>query len=225
MAFRNPLTSIGWKLLFRASSPKSRRRRRDLALSTSVAADILESRVLLSAEAVSTVTAAITGRTLTLTSDNNSPTVNVFRLDSNNIEIDGVNGTLISYKNSSASSQVIKLANVFGITVNLGTGFDTYTVESVSGAPALNIGGGGVRFQGKGGQGGSLTVTNASDAAMTISGNVVVQGNGPGGSLKLTGTQNSQFTLTTQFAQSNSDTPQFNLATVTKNPNSLTVNG
>ena len=123
--------------------------------------------------AMGDVAVAISGTSLTLTSDNSgNHTVNVYRLDANNIEVDGVAGTTIN----GASSQVFGFSNLFGITVNVGYGYDKYDIFSKSGYPALNVGCGGVVFQGGGGTGDDLEVFNASTNAMSILGNITVQG-------------------------------------------------
>src|SRR5262245_50124768 len=191
MKFRNPLRSLTWSSLF-ASSHRSRwRRRRTGGLPLNVAAEVLEVRSLLSAN----VAAAVAGTALTLTSDNNGGhNVHVYRLDANPVEVDAPPaGTTIN----GGASAVFTLSSVSGITVNLGNGADTYHVFSKSGDPALNVGSGGIVFQGAGGTVDDLEVFNESASPMTIAGNVTVQGTAPGSALGLNGATKSEFDLAT----------------------------
>src|SRR5262249_30070460 len=136
MKLRNPFQSLSWNSLWLRSRARPRRARRRLA----PAAEILEVRSLLSGNVV----AATAGTALTLTSDSGDNDVNVFRLNATTVEVDGLNGTTIN----GAASRTFALSSVSGITVNLGSGFDTYDIFSKSGHPALNIGAGGILFQG-----------------------------------------------------------------------------
>ena len=142
---------------------------------------VLDSRVFASAATPNSnanVAVSVVGTTLTLTSDNKgNHNVDLYRLDSNHIEVDGGAATTIN----GSASQVFVLTSVYGITVNVGNGYDTYHLYSKAGGnPALNIGLGGILFQGTGGLGDDLEVYNKSDAAMTIQGSVIVQGTNAG---------------------------------------------
>ena len=73
-----------------------------------------------------------------------------------------------------------------GITVNLGSGHNLVQILSMQGYPALNIGQGGILFQGSGGLD-DLAVENDSSFPMGISGNVTVQGKTAGSALMESG--------------------------------------
>jgi hypothetical protein len=90
----------------------------------------------------------VSGTALTLTSDGGDHNVDVFRLDATHVEINGFGTTI-----NGAASQIFALSSVSGITVNLGSGFDTYNIFSAPGDPALNIGAGGILFRGAAGGG------------------------------------------------------------------------
>ena len=103
--------------------------------------------------------ATVAAGVLTLTAaDASDHSVNVYRLDAGHVEIDGVAGTTIN----GAAFQVLNLSAVNGIRVNLGAGYDTYHIYSASGNPALNIGAGGILFQGLGGTGDDLPLGTES---------------------------------------------------------------
>jgi hypothetical protein len=185
MKLSNPLVSLSWL----SSLRRSRRRPRRLA-PVFPAAEILEVRSLLSGNVV----AAVNGTALTLTSDSGDNAVDVFRLNATTVEIDGIGTTI-----NGAASQTFALSSVSGITVNLGSGFDIYEIFSRSGSPALNIGAGGVLFQGAagGGMGDQLFVVNDSSSAMTIGGSVTVQGSTFHSALAHSGSNSSIFNLFT----------------------------
>jgi hypothetical protein len=191
MKLRNPFLSLTWNSLWLRSRARLRRVRRSLA-PVSLAAEILEVRSLLSGNVV----AATAGTALTLTSDSGDNDVNVFRLNATTVEIDGLNGTTIN----GAASRTFALSSVSGITVNLGSGFDSYDIFSASGKPALNIGAGGILFRGPSGgsSGDDLRVFNDSSSAMTIGGNVTVQGSLPLSPLVHHGSSDSSFSLFTE---------------------------
>src|SRR5262245_54062425 len=169
MNLRNPFKALTWNSLLGRSRIRPRRLRRRFAPFFR-AAEVLEVRSLLSGNVV----AAVSGTALTLTSDSGDNGVNVFRLDASTVEIDGTNGTTIN----GAATQTFALSSVSGITVNLGSGYDTYYIFSASGDPALKIGAGGVLFRGAagGGTGDDLEVFNQSSSAMTILGSVIERG-------------------------------------------------
>src|SRR5262249_16521032 len=132
MKLSNPLVSLSWLSSLRRSRRRPRRVRRRYT-PVFPAAEILEVRSLLSGN----VAAAVNGTALTLTSDSGDNTVNVFRFDANTVEIDGVGTTI-----NGAGSVTFALSSVSGITVNLGSGFDSYFIFSQAGSPALNVGAG-----------------------------------------------------------------------------------
>ena len=177
MYLRNPFKSLTWNFIPGQSRGRAWRRVRRSFVTVFPAAEVLEVRSLLSGNVV----AAVNGTALTLTSDSGDNSVNVFRLDANTVEIDGFNGTTIN----GAASQTFALSSVSGITVNLGSGYDTYNIFSASGDPALNIGAGGILFRGAagGGTGDDLEVYNESSSAMTILGNVTERGQTVGSAL------------------------------------------
>jgi hypothetical protein len=191
MKLRNPLKSLTWNSLFRSS--RGRRRHRPSYAPVNVAAEVLEVRALLT---TANVAAAVVGTALTLSSDNNgNHSVNVYRLDATHVEIDAnAVGTTIN----GGASAVFALSSVSGITVNVGNGYDTYSIFSKSGNLALNVGAGGVLFNGVGGTGDNLEVFNNSTNAMTILGNVTVQGSTFGSSLTESGSSASFFDLDTE---------------------------
>ncbi len=186
----NWIKSLRWKSLFRASRSRLRRHRPNF-VPTSLTAEVLEQRTLLS----NNVTAALSGTALALTSDTGANSVNVYRLNASQVEIDGVSGTTIN----GVASVTFALSSVSGITVNLGSGDDTYHIFSAAGKPALNIGTGGILFEGAsgGGTGDQLAVYNDSSNAMTIGGNITVQGHTSGSELAHSGSTTSEFDLYT----------------------------
>jgi hypothetical protein len=192
MNLRNPFRSLTWSSLFQSSRRSPLRRRRTSGLPINVAAEVLEVRSLLSA---ANVTAAVAGTALTLTSDNNgNHSFEVHRLDATHIEVNASNpGTRIN----GVGSVVFNLSDVSGITVNLGSGLDSCRIYSAAGAPALNIGAGGILFQGAGGYGDALVVSNDSSNPMSILGNVTVQGASAGKALTYSGAGQSEFDLFT----------------------------
>src|SRR5262245_13052282 len=111
MKFSNPLVSLSWLSLSRRSRGRPRRVRRRFA-PVFPAAEVLEVRSLLSGNVV----AAVNGTALTLTCDDGDNDVNVFRLDANTVEIEGVGTTI-----NGAGFVTFALSSVSGITVNLGS--------------------------------------------------------------------------------------------------------
>src|SRR5262245_25307843 len=134
MKLCNPFKSLTWNSLRLGSHRRPRRLRRDFV--PPCPTEVLEVRALLSGNVV----ASAIGTAITLTSDGGDNGVDVFRLDATHVEIDGFNGTTIN----GAASKIFTLSSVFGITVNLGSGYDSYNIFSTSGSPALNIGAGGI---------------------------------------------------------------------------------
>src|SRR5438046_2731296 len=140
MKLSNPLKTLTWDSLFRSSRSRLRRRRTSYA-PVNLAAEVLEERALLSGGNVTALATAVAGvGSLTLTSDSGDNTAYVYRLNSTTVEVDGIGGTTIN----NATFATFALSTVTGITVNLGSGYDTYTIYSPSGDPALDIGAGGV---------------------------------------------------------------------------------
>ncbi len=192
MRLRNPLKSLTWSLLFHQSSRSRVRRRRPSYAPIGIAAEVLEVRAMLSS---ANVTAAVSGTALTLTGDNNgNHSVDVYRKDSTHVEIDA---TAVGTTINGAASAVFTLSSVSGITVNLGSGYDSYYIFSNPGDPALNVGAGGITFQGAGGTGDHLDVFNNTANPMSILGNVTVQGKTPGSALNESGSIGSALDLYT----------------------------
>ena len=190
MTLLNPLKSLTWKTSSRRSSRRVRRCVPGFTTDGHFAAEILEQRALLSANVTATVASVGGVGSLTLTSDSGDDSVNVYRLDANDIEVDGLNGTTIN-NNPSAT---FALSTVTGITVNLGSGYDQYSIFSQSGDPALNVGKGGIVFVGAGGvEQDTLEVSNQSSNPMTILGSVTVGGSTAGSPLDLVGSGLSEF--------------------------------
>lgn len=169
----------------------TRQRRRPRFHGYPVAAEVLELRKLLTTP---NVTAIVSGTALTLNCDNNgNHDIDVFRSDATHVEIVASNGSTVN----GSTSAVLNLSTVSGITVNLGNGYDTVGIDSHFADPALNIGAGGIVFQGSGGTGDYLTVSNGSAGPMAILGSVTVQGVTPGSPLIQDGSTNSTFYLFT----------------------------
>jgi hypothetical protein len=192
MKLKNLLRSLTWNSLFESSRRRRLRRRPTGSLPIPVAAEVLEVRSLLSA---ANVTASVIGTGITLTSDNNgNHSVDVHRLDASHVEVYGADpGTTIN----GMGSVVFTLSSVSSIKVNLGNSFDDYTIESAAGAPALNIGAGGIVFQGPGGNGDVLDVCNNSSSPMSILGSITVQGASVVKPLTFNGSSQSEFNLFT----------------------------
>ncbi|MBS0267260.1 MAG: hypothetical protein JSS02_35375, partial [Planctomycetes bacterium] len=193
MKINNVLKSLSWNSLLRAARKSSlRRSRTNWSLSALVAVDVLEPRSMLSGPTAN-VTAAVSGPNIVLSSDNTgNHSINVFRLNATTVEVDAVAGTV-----NGKSSVLLNISTVTGITVNLGNAYDTYNIYSKSGSPALNVGIGGITFQGAGGTGNDLRVHNDSANAMSIIGNVTVQGTTVGSWLTQSGSSSSYFGLYT----------------------------
>jgi hypothetical protein len=104
------------------------------------AAEVLETRELLSG-AVPAVTVTVQSGNLTVTStDSNSPNLTISR-SGNNINVSSNNGTQITYGTTVATSQNIVLAAVNNLTVNLGTGTDTISIVGVGTTGSITING------------------------------------------------------------------------------------
>ena len=146
MTLMNSFKSLTSKTSSRRSGRRVRRCVPGFAAVGDFAAEILEQRALLSANVTATVASVRGIGSLTLTSDSGDDSVNVYRLDATHIEVDGLNGTTIN----NDPSAIFALSSVTGITVNLGSGYDQYSIFSQSGDPALNVGKGGVVFVGAG---------------------------------------------------------------------------
>lgn len=196
MRLCNPFKSFAWVSFFRPSRSRVRRCRANFAPNI-LAAEILELRAMLSSANV-TVNASAT--VLTLTSDNNGDhSVNVYRLDATHVEVDAIAlGTTIN----GGASVVFAFSSISGITVNVGNGYDSYNIFSKSGDPALNVGAGGILFKGAGGTGDNLQIYNGSANAMTILGNVTLQGSTTGSALNHSGSSESDFFLYTNSSGS-----------------------
>jgi len=115
-----------WQSLFQSSRRRRRVKAPEYAPLGYFAAEVLESRQLLSSAAPQMSLSLQTGN-LTLTStDINNPNVSITR-SGNFVVFTGTNGTQITYTNngSTGTTQSISLASVNNITFNLGTGSDT----------------------------------------------------------------------------------------------------
>lgn len=197
MKIVNSLTTTTWNKLFQVSRNRRLRRRQAISAPVNAAAEVLEVRTLLSAP---NVTAVVSGGVLTLTSDNaGNHGVNVYRKDATHIEVDNQDG--ITTINGAALA-VFAQSSITGITVNVGSGYDQYYIFSNTGAPALNVGAGGIVFQGVGGTGDHLEVFNNSSNAMTILGSITVQGSAVGSPLIHSGSSASVFNLYTASGSS-----------------------
>ena len=187
MLIRNPLFSLIRNSLFGAVGKRRSRIRRWRETPLNVAAEVLEIRSLLSS---ANVAAAVAGSALTLTSDNNGDHhVEVYRLDANHVDVVATNpATTIN----GGASAIFFLPSLSGITVNLGSTADSYLIDSKAGSPALNIGSGGVTFQGAGGTVDDLEILNNSTSDMAILGNVTVQGTTAGSALAVSGSTETQ---------------------------------
>ncbi|MBI3864955.1 MAG: hypothetical protein HY290_24030, partial [Planctomycetia bacterium] len=128
-----------WKSLFQ-SPRRLRRRPAHDGVFGFVAAEVLEFRSLLSA-ANPAVTLAVQGSNVTVSStDINNPTITVTR-SGNNVVVTGANGTLITYGSTAAAVQTVSLASVTNLTVNLGTGTNTFSITGLSVTGNITING------------------------------------------------------------------------------------
>lgn len=182
MKLLNPLKTLNWNSLFRSSRGRLRRRPSNAAVN--LAAEVLEQRAMLSAN----VNVTQNGAAITLTSQTTNTeniSVEVFRYSNSQIEIVADSGTLTLNGGGTVTSLFLSATSVSGITVFVGAGYDKFQIysSSESGYPALNVGAGGITFQGGTNQGDDLEVYNDSSAAMTIGGNITVRGNTVGSAL------------------------------------------
>jgi hypothetical protein len=159
--------ALSQRLLFSKKRRVARRKQSSAFGNTS--AEVLEIRQMLTAD----VAAVANGSQVTVTSDNNGDhAIEIYRVNAHVINVVALNGCTVN-GDPSAELEVDYISN---ITVNLGSGKDTYQILSMPGHPALNVGSGGITFQGDGGLGDSLLVSNASNNLMTIQGAITVQG-------------------------------------------------
>ena len=183
MLLRNSLKSLAWKSLFRQSGRRLRRRPYSIAPVGCCAAEVLEMRSLLSAGVI----ASAAGTAITVTSDSANDSLDIYRLNATTVKIDALGGTTIN----GGTTVTFPLSSVSGITVNLGSGFDTYNISN------LNVGAGGILFTGAGGTGAALDVSNTLATPMTIGGDVVVRGATVGSALAENGPAASNFSVLT----------------------------
>ncbi|MGE5195133.1 MAG: hypothetical protein ACM3U2_21785, partial [Deltaproteobacteria bacterium] len=126
-----------WKFLFRPSRPRLRRRPHDFGAIPSLMAEVLEVRRLLSSAAPQvslTTVATAAGIDVTLAStDIDNPNVTVSR-SGNFVVFAGTNGTQITYTNngSTGTTQTLAIPTVSNLTVNLGTGIDSFTISGLN---------------------------------------------------------------------------------------------
>lgn len=142
MRLLNPLKTLTWNSLFRASRSRLRRKLPGFA-PLNVAAEVLEQRALLTAQVDLTTSAsgAIQLTSETLAGNNESVSIEVQQdnLTSNLIFIVG-SGTILHSNNgafsdtngSATSVSLSSFGSVKSITVNLGGGFDTFKIDGVS---------------------------------------------------------------------------------------------
>lgn len=171
MKLLNPLESLTWNSLFRSSRSRLRRRLPSFA-PMSLAAEVLEERQLLSG----TVNVQQVGSALILTADANgsagsSPTFELYRSGGTVIVDDDGSGTTI-FKNggSAGSSQSFSIANVSTVTVNLGTGYDTFYMYDLSTTGSVTING---KSAASGGAVGADVEIYTDSSAVTIGGSII----------------------------------------------------
>ena len=165
MTLRNALKSMTWNSLLRRSRGRLRRKPRALA-PICLSAEVLEQRQLLSAANVNLC--ALAGAITLSATDSGNHDVTVHRVDATNVEFDPGAGTQITYLGTAHTSAFdVAIPIVLGVTVNLGSGFDTYNVFGLS---VL----GNIAFNGNcaGGTGADLSVF-ATDSDMVIGGSVI----------------------------------------------------
>ncbi len=128
-----------WKSLFQRKHNPLRRKSLQDNYFGALAAEVLESRELLST--TPGVTLAVQGSAVTLTStDINNPVVTVTR-SGGNVVVTGASGTLITYGTKTATSQSVAIASVSSLTINLQTGIDTFNVTGLAVTGNITING------------------------------------------------------------------------------------
>lgn len=168
-------------------------RRRKNSIRSSGPAELLELRAMLTSS-VSAVIGQNHALTLTVTENSNDVSAfDVYRLDATHVEIDGFGGTAINGQQpiNGFSSIELVLPTVSGITVNLGKGQDIVKIESsaIEGVsyPPLDVGTGGIAFQGAGGEGDEIDIANNGSNLMEIRGDVSIHGMNPNSPYLVTG--------------------------------------
>jgi hypothetical protein len=222
-----------WKSLFCPSRRRLRRRPREFSVIESLAAQVLEVRQLLAAVPNVTLTTAAAsggGTDVTLSSsDINNPNVTITR-SGNFVVFTGANGTQITYTNNgtTGTTQTIAIATVASLTINLGTGADSFTVAGLAVTGNMTINGQS--------SGSANMAINAAATDITIGGSINANfgseevafsvfgsfnpGNGGGGNLTVNGAVN--------VTEAGSGNKQVNLAGPPANNSSgglLTVKG
>jgi len=189
-----------WKSLFRPSGCRVRRHRWHVSSFSSLPAEVLEVRQLLSAAAPQ-MSLTLSGNNLALTStDINNPTVSITR-SGNFVVFTGSNGTQITYTNNGSigTTQSIALGSLNSLTVNLGTGSDTIAIAGLSTTGNIVINGrqigqanlsissgstnatiGGSIQANLGGETTTLAVLGSSVSTLTVAGSINVTEGGSG---------------------------------------------
>ncbi len=198
-----------WKSLF-SSKGRRRRRRPDSLLSEilAVAAEVLETRRLLSAAAPQMSLTLQAGNLTLASTDIDNPSVTITR-SGGLVVFTGSNGTQITYTNngSRGTTQSIPVATVNNLTINLGTGSDTIAMSGLSlvGNVAVN-----------GEQTGDAKVTIfAGTPNVSIGGSILANFGGEAATLNVFGSGNGGGNLTidgsVNVTEAGSGTQQVNL--------------
>jgi hypothetical protein len=171
MRLCNIWKSLTWNSLL---SRRNRHLRRRPALAPCcLAAEVCEDRRLLSG----TVNVVQSGNSLTLTADANhtagsTPTFELHRINATTVQVDDAgSGTLIAKNGAFGSAgavQTFSISSVANVTVNLGTGYDTFSMFDLSTL-------GNVTIKGKTGAGalGSDVEIYSNSADVTIGGSII----------------------------------------------------
>jgi hypothetical protein len=200
---------FSWKSWFASIGRRPRRRKSPQFFgSLIVAADVLETRLLLSSAAPQ-MSLTLQSGNLTLTStDINNPNVTISRSGSF-VVFAGANGTQITYTNngSTGTTQSIPVASVGNLTINLGSGSDTISMSGLSVVGNVTV---------NGQQTGVANVAiSAGTPNVTIGGSIVANFGGEAATFGVFGSANGGGNLTVNgsvnFTESGSGTQQVNL--------------
>jgi hypothetical protein len=110
------------------------------------------------------VIAAQNGAAITLTSDDADNTMNVYRLNASTVEIDGLAGTTIN----GVASVMLANSGVSDLTVNLGSGYDSFDIADISTKGNINVNGPSFAA-------GSAIFIHSETGPMTIGGSIVAK--------------------------------------------------
>lgn len=166
------LKSLTWHSLL---GPAGRRLRRRAPGFASFAAEVLEARQLLSG----TVNVVQVGSALTLTADANgsagsTPTFAIHRISPTTVQVDDDgSGTLIAMNGAfgaAGAAQTFAISSVSSIIVNLGSGYDTFSMYDLSTTGSVTINGRGAI---QGGALGADVEIDADSAPVTIGGSII----------------------------------------------------